>query len=424
MRSIIKMLICLCFTLAATPMGASDHADPAWLSNGRQEANLTGLFFYPKDDRYIIILDTRPTLTAAPPYNLAPYVFTVNIDTHSQIRFKSSEDFQCNVMPPSRGNADVQLQNGNYCRYGGTVVEPTGIRPDISFVMALDNSARFFPDAMQTGKLKIVGAGFDHTLPVQIFDDNTLGRQARDPNAVWVYAGVRDDPFIFPKFFNANIITMVISLPKTAILSRHPDWLLWANSKYAGNGEQIDHVGRSNRTQLGRFDILNTKEPSQHLRALHEAQRGREQVQDFFKEVARPLGNLNQLSGFVLRSYDFAPDVMIFTTRYPPGFPNGRRLEDDVAETTCQWGDCPLHENSYIDSSTFQRAIVNDKPFLEDFPYLAEHWPWRPQPFVGSPWHWFRTHLLWPIVVLLVGLYLLRRAWRLACVRLRAKRSD
>lgn len=422
MRAYVAGSLCLLLLIFPGRVAASDHADPAWLSNGKQEANLTGLFFFPKGDRYVIILNTRPTLTAPPPYNLRPYVYSINIDMHSRLRFKASEDFQCGVTPPDRGDADAQLLNGNFCRYGGTVMEPTGIAPDVTLSFALENNTSLLRD-----KLKISGAGIDRDVPVQIFNNLLLGVQARDPSAIWVYTGVRDDPFIFPKFFNSNVITMIVSIPKSAFLSKNPDWLLWGTSRYEDGGKQIDHVGRSNRTQLGRFDILNTEAPSRHVAVLRKATDGRIGVQNFLKEVARPLSNLNQLSGFVLRGYDYAPDVMVFSTRFPPGFPNGRRLEDDVAETTCQWGDCPLHENSYSDAKTFPRVTTNDKALLNDFPYLAQRWPWRPQPFVGSPWHWFSNHLLWPLVLLLVALYLLRRGWRAACAGLRlanARRAD
>jgi hypothetical protein len=53
-------------------------------------------------------------------------------------------------------------------------------------------------------------------------------------------------------------------------------------------------------------------------------------------------------------------------------------LTDDVALLTCEQGDCPLIENSFIDSKEWPRATVNDKPFLTEFPYLAEPWPSTP----------------------------------------------
>jgi hypothetical protein len=65
---------------------------------------------------------------------------------------------------------------------------------------------------------------------------------------------------------------------------------------------------------------------------------------------------------------------MIYTNRFPPGFPNGRFLTDDVAAITCSTGDCILQELSFIEGG-WPRATVNDKPFLDDWPFLAEPWP-------------------------------------------------
>ena len=53
---------------------------------------------------------------------------------------------------------------------------------------------------------------------------------------------------------------------------------------------------------------------------------------------------------FLIRHYDLAPDVMIFTTRFPPGFPNGRQLADDVNAIVCTTGDCLLQELSFIEA--------------------------------------------------------------------------
>jgi hypothetical protein len=91
-----------------------------------------------------------------------------------------------------------------------------------------------------------------------------------------------------------------------------------------------------------------------------------------------PLGGLLEYV-FNIRPYDLVPDVMIYTTRVPEGFPNGRRLEDDVAGLTCSVGDCVLQEIAFIEGG-WPRETINDKPFLDDFPYLAETWPDSPPP--------------------------------------------
>ncbi len=315
---------------------ASDHADPMWLVEDEQEANITGLFFYPDGDRWIAILDVRRSLIGPPPYNLDPFEYNIHLDFHTKLRFDNAEDV---------------------ARYGGTIVAPEGIAPDATIRIRLNN---------------------DMTVKEKTF------KGIGDPQDVQVYSGVRDDPFIFPKFFNVNVITMAFSIPKSAFPEHAENWLLWATSNRVSNGEQIDHVGRSNRTQLGRFEILNPIPPSQHVAEIREKGESRAKVQEFLAQWLPPLANLNQLSGFFIRHYDSVPDVMVFTKTRPAGFPNGRRLEDDVALLTCAQGDCPLQENAFIDTTQWPRSTVNDKPLSSEFPYLAEPWPFRPQPAGAS----------------------------------------
>jgi len=311
---------------------ASDHADPMWLAEDEQEANITGLFFYPDGDRWVAILDVRRSLIGPPPYNLEPFEYNIHLDFHTKLRFDNAEDV---------------------ARYGGTIVAPERIAPDATIRIRLNN---------------------DTTVKEKTFKG--LG----DPQDIQVYSGVRDDPFIFPKFFNVNVITMAFSIPKSAFPEHAENWLLWATSNRVSNGEQIDHVGRSNRTQLGRFEILNPIPPSQHVAEIREKSESRAKVQEFLAQWLPPLANLNQLSGFFIRHYDAVPDVMVFTTTRPAGFPNGRRLEDDVALLTCAQGDCPLQENAFIDTTQWPRSTVNDKPLSSEFPYLAQPWPSMPQP--------------------------------------------
>ena len=285
----------------STSSQASDHADPMWLPEDEQEANITGLFFFPADDQMIVILDVRRALTGAPPYNLEPFEYNINMDFHTPVAFDSAEDV---------------------ARYGGTIKKPEGISPDVTIKFRLNN---------------------DTTVKEQTF------KGLKNTAQIKVYTGVRDDPFIFPKFFKRNVIAMALSIPKSSFPEHAQSWLLWATTNRVAGGEQIDHVGRSNRTQLGRFEFLNTLPPSEHVAAIKTARESRKQVQDFLNQAAPPLANLNQLSGFLVRDYDLAPDVMIYTNTRPPGFPNGRRLEDDVAVLTCAQGDCPLQENSFIE---------------------------------------------------------------------------
>ncbi|MGR9000130.1 MAG: DUF4331 family protein [Gammaproteobacteria bacterium] len=343
---------------------ASDHADPFKIGPDEQAANITGLFFFPEGDQMIAILNVRRSLTGAPPYILDPFEFTINMDTHTMVTFDNAEDL---------------------ARYGGTIVNPDGILPDIKIRIRLNN---------------------DGTVKEKTFKGLT------NPENIKLYTGVRDDPFIFPRFFDVNVITMALSIPKSSFSDTQQNWLLWATSKRIEDGKQFDHVGRANRSQLVRFEILNTLPPSEHVIAIKKAAESAGKIQKFLKACLPPLANLNQLSGLLMRHYDYVPDVMIYTNQFEPGFPNGRQLTDDVASLTCSQGNCALQENAFIDTKQWPRATVNDKPFLDTFPYLAEPWPARPQDPAPSCWPCILQYLIIPGVIILAIIIGLIVWWR------------
>jgi len=101
---------------------------------------------------------------------------------------------------------------------------------------------------------------------------------------------------------------------------------------------------------------------------------------------------------FAFREWDFVPDVMIYTSRFPVGFPNGRLLTDDVAAILAQHGDTLLLELSHHNAS-WPRETKNDKTFLKEFPYLAEPWPER-EPPERHHLSWKNTLILWALGLL------------------------
>jgi hypothetical protein len=371
---IFPLLIVVVTLFAVAPPGirASDHADP--ISLEEPESNLTDLFFYPSGDQMILILCVRRALIAPGPYNLAPFEYAVHFDLQSRVAFDSEED---------------------RARYGGTIVDPGGLRPDATIRLRLNDDA---------------------TLKETSFEG------LNDPDRIRVYAGVREDPFNFPRFFNRNTIAMVLSIPMSSFPEGQRDWILWG-ATYK-DGEQIDHVGRSNRTQQARFDSLNVLPPNEHvpeiMRLVEKWNDVFTTLNDFREPLPKAAAGLIQYV-MQIRKYDLAPDVMIYSNRFPPQFPNGRQLVDDVAALTCQTGDCILQEISFIEGG-WPRRTVNDKPFLAEWPYLAEPYPEQPQPAASLPsiWPWIIGLL---VLVAIIGwvlveivrrslLWLWRRRWR------------
>ncbi|HEV8238868.1 MAG TPA: DUF4331 family protein [Thermoanaerobaculia bacterium] len=354
-RSLAASCLVLGFLLALMPAFASDHADPVTLTD--PETNLTDLFFFPDGDNYVLIFDVRRNLTDAPPYDLKDDSFTVNIDLHSQVTYDNAAD---------------------KARFGGTIVRPGEV-------------------------------GADATVHVRLNDDGSL-KEAKiaglaGQDAIRIWSGVRDDPFIFPPFFKKNTIATVMSIPKSSFPPGQQDFLLWATT--AGKGKQVDHVGRSIRTQLPRYAALlgardvNQLAPKDQVPAIDEIAKGREKVTNIinrYKQLA-PVLPVWQTT-LEMRAFDLmTPDVMVFTTRFPPGYPNGRLLTDDVVSLTCKVGDCLLVELAQR-TGIWPQPTMNDKPFSPTFPYLADPWPSSPEP---AP----TAKSIWPLVIGIVLLLLL-----------------
>jgi hypothetical protein len=329
-RQTIALATLLAFFLIAPVAAlASDHADPLEMTD--PNGNLTDLFFFPKGDQYILIVDVHAKLTSPKPYDLGPYEYKVNFDLTTPLAFTSDEDRS---------------------RYGGTITAPDKIHPDASITIHLNNDATL---------KDLTVNGLNNT------------------DKIRTYTGVRDDPFIFPRFFKVNVIAMVMSIPKNAFPAEQHDFMLWATS--SKDGVELDHDGRSIRTQLPRFSEINTSPPSEHVKLLMQRKETVDNIYNFLKNkkewYSRGLADLIQTS-FLIRKYDLVPDVMIYTDRFPVGYPNGRVLTDDVVAQTCAFGDCLLQEISYIEGG-YPRATENDKRFLDDWPYLADPWPERPE---------------------------------------------
>lgn len=352
---VLLTLLVAAIAFAPGALRASDHADP--IISPDLTPGLTGLFIFPDGDRLVLVLGTHRALTAAGPYNLEPYEFSIHMDLHSEVSYDDAEDL---------------------ARYGGTVVDPAGISPDVTLSFRLDENAN---------------------LVEQRFEG------LRETNRIQVWTGVRDDPFIFPRFFGTNVIAIVVSVPRAAFPRDQRDWLVWGTTTEVDGGDQVDHVGRSNRTQLARFDFLNTLPPDEHVPAIDEMSHKRERVSNFLGQIAAPLqSGYNTM--FPIRHYDFQPDVMIFTTRYGAGYPNGRRLTDDIVLLTCQIGECLLMEAAFTESEEWPRQTVNDKEFLDELPYLAEPWPAKEPAKKGFRWGLWITLfvVLFTLFLIVVGL--------------------
>lgn len=376
MRSSFVLLAVLACLLGPAALPASDHADPALPSEFDpslvKEPNITGLFVFPEGDQLVVIYNVFRSLSAPAPYELERYEFVVYMDLHSKLDFS---------------DAEVRA------RYGGHVVHPEGIAPDVTISIELSNEATL------AGK-KVEGLA--------------------NPEAVRWYAGVRDDPFIFTPFFGVNVVSMAMSIPLSSFPAGQEDWILWGVTRRKGETEILDHIGRGLRTQLPRFGFINSLPPSQHAQAIEKEAHRSGGLRKFLMTYVAPATNLFD-DTFAIRYYDGEPDVCIYSSRFPALYPNGRKLEDDIAQIACDFGDCILKELAVSVGKIWPRPTVNDKPLSPEFPYLADPWPEKaPAPAEKglNPQLAIRLALAGAVLLLLLNFYLLYRGWR-CCRRLK-----
>lgn len=415
-RVIISRAAVLCFAFVAThPMNrlvASDHADPIDpFSKESLEAGITDLFVFPVTENgapagpfvpetkisladplagmartkltdeerkaihsLVIIVCVRRALQQNGALNLDPFTYRIHIDTNTRYE-QAQEDPE--AMPDhdhddsggiaGYGEHTHDAPSGParptpheaFLRYGGLIQNPQDIGEEVIIEFCLNDKA-----VLKTGYPKYQDAKGQ---PLKAWD-----AAAKSIN---VTSGVFDDPFIFPAFFGTNIVAMVIRVPMSLFPEGQKQFLFWATS-HEGD-RQIDHVGRSLRTQNPRFEILNTQHPRDHVKTTLAEHNDPSLMRDIFLRF-----NFGQT--FAYRRWDHVPDVMFYSTDYPVGFPNGRLLTDDVAAMLAQYGDTLLFELAYQNNNdTWPRQRVNDRQvdgmkkgeFLPDFPYLLPPHP-------------------------------------------------
>ncbi|MGE7368560.1 hypothetical protein ACQKKX_05740 [Neorhizobium sp. NPDC001467] len=355
-------------SLLVRTSSASDHADPTHLRG--PETNITDLFFFPNGDRMILIFNVRRALSSPPPYELQPYAYEIHFDFSTPVDFTDA---------------------GDRARYGGTIAQPAALHADATVSIRLNDNA---------GLAQIEYRGLN------------------DTDQIATFFGVRDDPFNFPRFFGVNAISMALDLPRSAFPVGQQDFILWGTTER--DGQKVDHVGRSIRTQLPRFGFLNTVEPKDQVGALMEQADKTSRLYNFLKGNrewwSAAIAELMETT-FLIRKYDAQPDVMIYSDRFPSGYPNGRRIDDDVVAQTCSFGDCLLQDIAFIEGG-FPRATHNDKPFLPQFPFLAEPWPDKQPP--APPSRSLTPYLVvGAIVLILLAWAVVEAARGLLCLLLR-----
>lgn len=250
---VIYLAASLLFALAAE---ASDHSDaPQAHGVTRQDANLTDLYAFVVGPNLVLALATNPAI----PPTAASYVFP------SDVTFEIHIDVDSPVGP------------SDPCDYGGTVLEPDAIRPDLSFRIRFDEGG-----AVNLQRI-------------------VRGAVAGDPAIAGFFAGLRDDPFIRTPRKGRNVAAIVLEVPLESLAPQPGPLLIWATSRVEEFGGPFqDLAGRALRSMFPEQQIMDSLPPRKHER----------------------------FAGL-------RPDVMIYDLSRPAAFPNGRALADDVVDLVC-----------------------------------------------------------------------------------------
>lgn len=161
------------------------------------------------------------------------------------------------------------------------------------------------------------------------------GLTAEQEARIRVFAGLRDDPFINGARNGRNSACIVVQMPLADVKGAGDSLLTWTTSKVPDvHGPIAEHGGRALRSQVVELLALNTLRPRAHWTEL-----------------------------------GLAPDVVIHNLGAPSGYPNGRILTDDVIDQVMDTRGKP---GNPFGNATAQAPTENDKPFLADFPYLAD----------------------------------------------------
>jgi len=211
-------------------------------------------------------------------------------------------------------------------------------------------------------------------------------------DGISLFAGRRDDPFFFdlPGFLNIlgpgsligcgsptshperdffagrNVSSIVIELPSSLLTRGSSKIGVWGSTNVPDL--QIDRMGRPaiatvfipnnplppDRVSDGKASLKNTYN---HSDPVNDQANFRGEIIDTLEAgFGRSATDSNALADFLL------PDILTFDTASSAGFPNGRRLNDDVIDTELN-----LLSNGAIPTD----CVPSDNTLLSTFPYLG-----------------------------------------------------
>lgn len=238
-----------------------------------------------------------------------------------------------------------------------------------------------FGKLKNNGKQKIKGVlsgSPDSSLNRKLIKGKTTP-PGREPNVIdakrniRAFAGLRDDPFfgdarfldrpaVCPpandSFAGTNVLSLVLEIPAEVLMpgaNEVPPIGVWAETKRDSLGLPLTNTLYipPNKLLSGDprdKDLFNETHPH-------------DQEDAFFQPVRRTFSVLNDDEIAIVFANDTFPNLLGLDPRQPPGFPNGRRLQDDVIDLELNRLTGGIEDTDCVPR--------NDVPFNDAFPYLA-----------------------------------------------------
>jgi hypothetical protein len=273
---------------------------------------------------------------------------------------------------------------------------------DVNIEVKFDKAAA---DGSQKMKVKLKGSADGDKVKAKLKGDTTPFGAApviNTEDGITAFAGRRDDPFFFdlPGFLNIlgpgsligcgapsahperdffahrNVSSIVLELPSSLLTGASSNIGVWASTNVPGL--QIDRMARPaiatvfipnnpippDRVSDGKASLKNTYN---HSDPVNDQANFRGEIVDSLTTLfslnnatdpntGDDAAQIQGLANFLL------PDILTFDTASSAGFPNGRRLNDDVIDT-----ELGLITEGYITTD----CVPSDNTLLGSFPYLG-----------------------------------------------------
>lgn len=354
-RRHLGAIMALCGALSAVPGLASDHQEaPLMQEDGTADIADFYAFRNPNDSAKLVLAMTVNAASVpeeAALYNFSPsvlYRFNIDNDGNATIDHHIDVTFSPSVPGPQRLKA--VFPNGEVVE--GEVTLPTTLDPEPNPPILLESSR---------------GSG------------------------VRVFAGPRDDPFFFDVvgssrfvsrtgfftgtdgFAGQNVSAIVVEVPLSMVTDGSERLQIWGET-----GRPYVTIRRSGSTQvqknIGPFkQIERAGNPSVNftfipptLRDLFNARKPRRDAKNFMDPIVaslKAIGTDEENIEILLKI--IVPDTLKLDLTEADGFPNGRRLENDVMDTLF------FYLSNQVDPRLADGVDENDVAFLNEFPFLA-----------------------------------------------------